>query len=181
MKNKSIFIGYYNNLEIYYDRKSKTIETSGIKKQSFNQSKLVGLMLVTYPLIKIINSMMTMSGVEARIIVWIASTMLGVFLGYLLTSKIYSNIKLTPMSMDKEQFEDVYLANEKSLQVVKWVIICSILALFIEVYVYLISGIFIAVFTYLLNIFIVTLLFLGGVHSRQRIFEEIKNSYSSME
>lgn len=177
MINKSVLIGSYNNLEIYYNRESKIIEASGETNSSLNQSKLLALILVTVSFIKIIDTIMANVGIKARIIVMILSLMIGVFSGYIVNRKIYIQIKLWQMPMSKNQFEDFYLENKNNLKIVKWLMICSILALFIEIYVYISMGIFLAVFLFLINTFIVTLLFLSGVHSREKIFKEIKDSY----
>lgn len=155
----------------------KLIETSGNKTSGFNQSILLGLILVAIPFVKIIDSVMANSGIETRTVALVISTMIGVFSGYIVTNKIYEQIKLVPMFMNKNQFEEFYIENKRRLKVVKWIMICFILSLFIEIYIYIRLGIFLAVFIFLLNILVVTLLFLGGVHSREQIFGEIEKLY----
>lgn len=177
MINKSIFIGNYNNLDIFYNIDKKIIERSRMKKSSLNQSKLVGLILVSTPFIKNIDALIANIGLEARIIVLIICTIMGSLLGYFVTRRLFEQIKLMPMPMNENQFEDFYLENKTNLKVVKWLMIVSIFALLIETYFYIRWGIFIAAFIFLLNTFIVTSLILSGVHCRNRIFKELKNSY----
>lgn len=177
MGNRSVFIGNYNDLEIYYNKEKKILETSENKKSSFNQSKLVGLILVTTPFFSMINSIIDNIEIEARIILWIISILIGIFSGYIVAIKIHEKIKLSPITMNKNQFEEFYLENEKRLKILKWVMVCIILPLFIETYIFLRLGIFMAGLIFLLNTFVVALLFFGGVHCQQQIFKEIKQSY----
>lgn len=107
------------------------------------------------------------------------SAIIGLFVGFVVTSNSYRKIELSPMSMNKYQFEEFYSENENNLKIVKWILIISILSLFIEIYIYLKFAIFLAVLIFLINTLIVTMLLLTGVHSRQRIFKEIESTYLS--
>lgn len=177
MVNKSICIGNYDGLEIYYNTEKKIIEASDNKKSDFNPSILLGLILTATPFLKIINSRMGPFGMKARLLIWIISTSIGLLLGYFVANKIHEGIKLSPMPMNKRQFEHFYSENENRLKTLKWVMICLIVPLFIETYIFIRLGLFMAAFIFLLNIFAVALSFFGGVHSQQKIFGELKQSY----
>lgn len=177
MKGKSIFIGTYRNMDIYYNKDLKRIERSGNKKLAVNQSILVGLILVTIPLLKAVSSGLETMGILSRIIGLIICTILGVLSGFVLIRKLDEQVHLVPMEMDKDQFEDFYRENKGKLKGVKWVLVASVLPLFLEAYLYISWGIFVAVFAFLLNAQVVTLLFLGGLPYRQEIFKEIERSY----
>ena len=123
--------------------------------------------------------MMENIGIEARIFVWIISTLIGSLTGYIVKRTIYQDIELIPISMDKDQFEEFYQATQKPLTIVNWFMILSVLAQFIESFVYLIFGIFMVDFIYLLNTLVLTLLLLSGVHLRWKIFREIKHFFMS--
>lgn len=177
MTNKSIFIGNYNESYIYYNCETQTLEASEKNQNSFNQSLLLGLILITVPIIKIIDTMMPKPGIEIRVLVLMISTVIGVISGYVINRKIISNIEFTPFSMNQSQFDKFLKENKQHLNTINWVMICSLLALFIEIYLYIRMGIFTIAFIFLLNIVVVTLIFLAGVHSRKRIYNELEKSY----
>ncbi|WP_459129625.1 hypothetical protein [Guggenheimella bovis] len=177
MINRSICIGTYNDLEIFYNKETKSLETSGVSERSFNQSLLLGLILVATPGLKIIHSMMPETGIKVRILLLLLSAVIGVFSGLLVNRNVNRKIKLTPFTLNKYQFEVFYQENEKRLKALKWVNIGLILPLFIEILIFISFGLFIAAFIFPLNVFAVTLLFISGAPYRRKTFEEIRRSY----
>ena len=90
--------------------------------------------MVTTPIIKSLESMIIIYGVVARITALTISVWNGILTANFVMRKINERMNLIPILMTKDQFEEFYLENHKRLKLVKWIIVCMILPLFIEVY-----------------------------------------------
>lgn len=176
MSKKVIYLGNYNNNEIYYNRELKKIETTGLKVNNYNESIVTAAILISVPLLKIIDSKMINKTLEMKILILFLGAVIGIILGNVVKNKVYKNLKFRPLEMNKNQFEDFYKENIKNIMTLKWIVFFITIPLIIEIIVYLYYGIFTVAFVFIINVFVVSLLFLSGVHIRGKIYKEIIKS-----